>query len=188
ISSTNRTVRLPRRWRRSASSTIFFKSLTPEVTAENRTQRAPPELARISASVVLPLPGGPQRMSERSSPAPTMPRRNFPGPSRCCWPTNSSSALGRMRSASGTALAPFPAPAVSKSSMRNMLAQFAAEGAGGYLAARRAEQVPSPAAGKGQGESLPYLDPLPPDQGEGVWFSTSNKYFVFQLRLRYSIC
>src|SRR5215475_7100472 len=80
---------------------IFLRSLTPEVTAEKWTQFAPAERARICARVVLPLPGGPHKMSDRSSPAAVSSRSSLPGPSSCSWPTNSSKVCGRMRSASG---------------------------------------------------------------------------------------
>src|SRR5919106_3809140 len=80
---------------------IFFKSLTPDVTAEKCTQTAPADCAKICARVVLPLPGGPQRMREPSLPDAAMPLRSLPGPRRCSWPTNSSRVVGRILSASG---------------------------------------------------------------------------------------
>ena len=43
--------------------------------------------------MVLPEPGGPQRIIECSSPLSIAARRTRPGPSRCSWPTISSSAL-----------------------------------------------------------------------------------------------
>ena len=55
------------------------------------------------ASVVLPVPGGPQRMTRRRRPAGSRRRSGFPGASRCAWPTNSSRVRGRMRAASGRA-------------------------------------------------------------------------------------
>ena len=58
-------------------------------------------LAMILASVVLPVPGGPQKMSEPVSSRSICVRRGLPGPIRCSWPANSSSVRGRMRSASG---------------------------------------------------------------------------------------
>src|SRR3546814_5013771 len=51
--------------------------------------------------VVLPQPGGPQRMSEASRPEPTMRPTGPSGASRWSCPTTSSSACGRRRSASG---------------------------------------------------------------------------------------
>ena len=55
----------------------------------------------ICASVVLPVPGGPQKMSEPRSSRSICVRRGLPGATRCSCPTNSSSVRGRMRSASG---------------------------------------------------------------------------------------
>ena len=55
------------------------------------------------ASVVLPTPGGPQRIIECSRPDSKATRSGLPGPSRCCWPITSSSVFGRSRSASGAA-------------------------------------------------------------------------------------
>ena len=60
--------------------------------------------AIMRASVVLPVPGGPHRIIECSLPASMACRSGLPGASRCCWPTNSSSERGRMRSASGRVL------------------------------------------------------------------------------------
>ncbi len=104
---------------------IFFKSLTPEVTAEKCTQWAPAELARICARVVLPLPGGPHRINERNLPAPLKPRNSLPAPSKCSWPTNSSMEFGRIASASGCEARFLLAGTVSKRSMAKfMLAQL----------------------------------------------------------------
>ena len=58
-------------------------------------------LAMIFASVVLPVPGGPQKMSEPVSSRSICVRSGLPGPIRCSWPAYSSSVRGRMRSASG---------------------------------------------------------------------------------------
>ncbi len=57
--------------------------------------------AIIFASVVLPVPGGPQKIIDVGSSCSIASRSGLPGPSRCCCPTNSSSVRGRMRSASG---------------------------------------------------------------------------------------
>ena len=57
--------------------------------------------AMILARVVLPTPGGPQKIMELASSRSIWTRRGLPGPMRCSWPTNSSSVRGRMRSASG---------------------------------------------------------------------------------------
>ena len=45
------------------------------------------------------MPGGPQSIMECRRPASASLRQRFSGPSRCRWPTKSSSGLGRMRSA-----------------------------------------------------------------------------------------
>ena len=51
--------------------------------------------------MVLPVPGGPQRMTDDSRSDSMSTRSGLPGPSRCCWPTTSSSVRGRSRAASG---------------------------------------------------------------------------------------
>src|SRR4029450_2151873 len=85
-------------------------SLTPDSTAENATKRAPVTLAMSEASVVFPEPGGPQRIIEGSSPVSIASRSTRPGPSRCSWPTISSSERGRIRSASGAGGRGAPVP------------------------------------------------------------------------------
>ena len=57
--------------------------------------------AMIRASVVLPVPGGPQRMIDCSRSRSMASRSGLPGASRSSCPTNSSNVRGRMRSASG---------------------------------------------------------------------------------------
>src|SRR3954469_23512667 len=57
----------------------------------------------ILAIVVLPVPGGPQRIMEGILPCSIAVRRMLPLPVRCSWPTRSSSVRGRIRSASGVA-------------------------------------------------------------------------------------
>ena len=47
------------------------------------------DLAMSCASVVLPLPGGPQRISERSFPGSAC-RQELARAEQCSWPTNSS--------------------------------------------------------------------------------------------------
>ena len=78
--------------------------------ADRRRRTSPPRAARSGwpsrcasrrASVVLPLPGGPQRMIEPSWPRANIRPSGVSGPSRWSWPTSSSSARGRSRSASG---------------------------------------------------------------------------------------
>ncbi len=58
------------------------------------------------ASVVLPTPGGPQKINEPVSSRSIWTRSGLPGPRMCSCPTNSSSVRGRMRSASGRVLSP----------------------------------------------------------------------------------
>ena len=76
-------------------------SLMPLVTAENSMKLALVVSAMILASVVLPTPGGPQKIIELASSRSICTRSGLPGPTRCSWPTNSSRLRGRMRSASG---------------------------------------------------------------------------------------
>ena len=57
--------------------------------------------AMMRASVVLPTPGGPQKIIDGISSDSMMRRSTFPGPSRCFCPANSSSVSGRRRAASG---------------------------------------------------------------------------------------
>ena len=65
ISSTNNTVRWPSAasWRR-ANSMTSRRSATPDNTAEIDLNTAADWSATSRASVVLPLPGGPQRIIE----------------------------------------------------------------------------------------------------------------------------
>ena len=101
ISSMKTMVRVPY-WRaRSASAMTCLISFIPVSTAENSRNSAFVMCAMILASVVLPVPGGPQKMSEPVSSRSIWVRSGFPGAIRGSWPTNSSSVRGRMRSASG---------------------------------------------------------------------------------------
>ena len=80
--------------------------MTPESTAESGANLAPLGRARSRASVVLPVPGPPQRISEGSGPPPsTSFRTSRPAATRWAWPTNSSRVRGRIRSASGASAA-----------------------------------------------------------------------------------
>ena len=54
------------------------------------------------ASVVLPVPGGPQKMIDCSRSRSIASRSGRPGASSSSWPSISSSVRGRIRSASGT--------------------------------------------------------------------------------------
>ena len=84
-----------------ASANSFFRSATPENTAETPTKRSPTAAASSRAMVVLPVPGGPHRISEASLPAATMRPIAPCGPVRCACPTTSPSVAGRSSSASG---------------------------------------------------------------------------------------
>ncbi len=102
ISSTKSTVR--RRWSacwERASAITARISLTPESTAEKCTKWARVSPAMMRARVVLPHPGGPHRIMEKTRSVRTACRMSPPSPTRRAWPTNSSSRRGRMRSASG---------------------------------------------------------------------------------------
>ena len=102
ISSTKSSVGRPLRASSSAASaTIWRSSFTPCSTAEKVTVGTPLASPSSWASVVFPVPGGPHRISDSRRPLARRSRSTRPGPSRCCWPTNSSTVRGRMRSASG---------------------------------------------------------------------------------------
>ena len=86
-SSTKSTVRRPVLARsRLAPSITARASLTPESTAEKVTNSASQALASTRASVVLPLPGGPQKTREGSSPRATSCRSTPPCPTRRLLP------------------------------------------------------------------------------------------------------
>src|SRR5271166_4065453 len=97
----NTMVRVPYCRARSASAMTCLISLIPASTAENSMNSARVMFAMIFASVVLPVPGGPQKMSDPMSSRLICTRSGLPGPIKCSWPTYSSSVRGRMRSASG---------------------------------------------------------------------------------------
>jgi hypothetical protein len=78
-------------------------SFTPPSTAEMAMNSRPNASAISRASVVLPVPGGPQRIIECGRPDSKATRSGLPGPSRCAWPITSSRRRGRSRSASGAA-------------------------------------------------------------------------------------
>jgi len=71
------------------------------LTAEIGARRAPTWVASMWASVVFPVPGGPQRISDGSDFPAAMRASSLPGPRRCPWPANSSKVFGLIRSASG---------------------------------------------------------------------------------------
>ena len=101
ISSTNRSVPCPCERRMRAASKIFFNSATPVWIAESCTNVSLREAPMRRATVVLPLPGGPQKIIEPSEGAASR-RVSAPfGPVRCSWPETSASVIGLSRSASG---------------------------------------------------------------------------------------
>jgi hypothetical protein len=69
-----------------ASSMTARISLTPERTAEKLTNFDFVSLARIRANVVLPEPGGPQKIIENSLSDSIARLSRDPSPSRCFWP------------------------------------------------------------------------------------------------------
>ena len=101
-SSRNRIVPWPCSPSRSlARSTTSRTSFTPALTAligSNALSVAP---AMSRAIVVLPVPGGPQRITEERRSPSISARSGRPGASRSRWPTTSSSVRGRSRAASG---------------------------------------------------------------------------------------
>ena len=89
-----------RHLRRAASKT-FFRSATPENTAEICSKCSAVASASSRATVVLQVPGGPQNTSEPSVRVSSMRVSAPSGPSRWSCPTTSDSAAGRNLSASG---------------------------------------------------------------------------------------
>src|SRR3546814_17959978 len=101
ISSTKSKVRLPAAASFSASAKACRKSATPEKTADKGAKRIPTASASSRAIVVLPVPGGPQRLIDDNCPAATMRPIAPSGPVRCSCPTTSARVRGRSRTASG---------------------------------------------------------------------------------------
>ena len=78
----------------------------PLVTAEKSTNLDLVRWAMMRAKVVLPTPGGPQKIIEPMlSPSMSL-RKIFPSPKRCLCPTNSSKSRGRRRAAKGSPAVP----------------------------------------------------------------------------------
>ena len=73
----------------------------PLVTAEKSMNSAFVRRAMIRASVVLPTPGGPQKIIDEMLSDSISRLSTLPGPRRCRCPTNSSSVCGLSRAASG---------------------------------------------------------------------------------------
>ena len=96
-------VRSPNRRFFSACSMTCLISLMPLVTAEKSMNFALVRFAMMRASVVLPTPGGPQKIIEPTLSFSISRRSTFPSPSRCFCPQYSSSVRGRSRAASGSA-------------------------------------------------------------------------------------
>ena len=100
-SSTNRTVlnRPP-----SAPAMTLRASATPDDTADSETISAPTASASRYASVVLPVPAGPHRISDGSALRSSSFWSARPAPIRWRCPTNSAGVRGRIRAASGWSL------------------------------------------------------------------------------------
>ena len=102
-SSMNRMVRSP--WvrpRSRASSMAARTSFTPALTAANATKRRPLTSAARRASVVLPVPGGPHKITLVAASGSLSRARNGEfGPSKWDCPMTSSTPTGRTRAASG---------------------------------------------------------------------------------------
>ena len=84
----NNKVRSPRRSRRcAASATASRTSFKPEVTADSATKVALTSAASKRPRVVLPVPGGPHKMSDVKRFSSRARRSQRPGPSKCSCPT-----------------------------------------------------------------------------------------------------
>ena len=83
ISSTNSNVWRPLVRRRRAVSNTFFRSATPEKIADICSKARLVSPARSLATVVLPVPGGPQKIIEPSVPEAIMRERAPSGPVSC---------------------------------------------------------------------------------------------------------
>ncbi len=88
--------------RRSACATDSRMSLMPLSTAERATSSARVAAAITRASVVFPVPGGPQKISDGTWSVAIASRSKVFGPRMCCCPTTSSTVRGRIRSGNGT--------------------------------------------------------------------------------------
>ena len=74
----------------------------PLSTALKATNSARVAAAITRASVVFPVPGGPQKISDGTWSVSIASRKSVLGPRMCCCPSTSSTVRGRIRSASGT--------------------------------------------------------------------------------------
>ena len=91
----------PSRPRACASSIAARRSATPLDTADSCTKAARVARATIRARVVLPTPGGPQKIADGMASRSIARRSGRPSPINCSCPANSSSVRGRIRAASG---------------------------------------------------------------------------------------
>ncbi len=123
ISSTNSSVPCPVSRRARASSNTFFRSATPVKIAEICSKCRSVACASSRATVVLPVPGGPQNTSEPSERVDSMRVSAPSGPSRWSCPTTSSSFCGRSWSASGRGASLSRPAAANRSSGRRVLAR-----------------------------------------------------------------
>ncbi len=101
ISSTKSRVACPCARRLRAASNTLRRSGTPEKIAEICSKCRSVAEARSRATVVLPVPGGPQKISEPRLRPRSRRVSAPPSPVRCSWPTTSSRVRGRSLSASG---------------------------------------------------------------------------------------
>src|SRR5205823_2998756 len=83
------------------AAVVFRTSFTPAVTADMVTNSLLVARAISMASVVLPVPGGPHRITDDSRSASIRLRSGLPGASSFSCPTTSSSVSGRIRAARG---------------------------------------------------------------------------------------
>ena len=93
ISSTKSSVPCPVSRRARAASNTFLRSATPEKIAEICSKCRSVACASSRATVVLPVPGGPQKISEPSVRVSSMRVSAPSGPSRWSWPDH----LGELR-------------------------------------------------------------------------------------------
>ena len=121
--------------RRRALSAASRTSLTPALTALKDSNAAPTASASSRAIVVLPVPAGPQRMTEVSFRASTRALSAPLGPRRWSCPTTSSRLTGRSRLASGPRAC---RRSWSPSSNRSTVSDY-----GGDAADRREGRVPA---------------------------------------------
>ena len=84
-----------------AASTASRMSFTPPKTADIAIKGRSKAFAINRAIVVLPTPGGPQRIMECGRRFSNATRSGAPGPKSFFWPMTSSKVCGRMRSAKG---------------------------------------------------------------------------------------